>query len=339
MPNTKEPMIRRGWIRWLVRIVIILLLLPLILIPLGYIYETIASRADGERYPPPGELIDIGGFRLHLHCSGSREQDQPLVVIEAGSGSASQDWVLVQPEIAKLARVCSYDRAGMAWSEAGPEPRNSAQYVTELAELLEQAGERPPYLLVGHSLGVHTVRIFAEEYTPQVSGLVLVDARVPMEEYPSGAMSDSSLQLWTFLARCGFFRLIGSRALMMQAPSMYEKIPDYPMPIVYDPLFFQTSILQGAVIQDSDRQAYATGPYGDIPLVVIPHGQTGMFNYLSLEDQDAAEELYRARQEDQLELSTNSRLLVAENSDHNVPIDDPEIIVEAVSWILEELAE
>jgi pimeloyl-ACP methyl ester carboxylesterase len=227
----------------------------------------------------------------------------------------------------------------MAWSEAGPEPRDSAQYAAELAALLEQADEQPPYLLVGHSLGVHTVRIFTADYPSQVVGLVLVDARVPMEEYPSGEMSESSLKTWAFLARCGFFRLVGSRALMMQAPSMYEKIPDYPMPIAYDPLFFQTSILEGSGIQDSDLLAYSTGPFGDIPLVVIAHGLPGMFGYLPLEDQAPAEELYRARQEDQLELSTNSLMLVAEGSDHNVPIDEPEIIVEAVSWILEQLSE
>ena len=169
----------------------------------------------------------------------------------------------------------AYDRAGMGWSEAGPEPRDSNQYASELAALLDKAGEDPPYLLVGHSLGGHTIRIFADQHPDQVVGLVLVDARLTTGELPSGGMSDSSLRLWGFLARCGFFRVVGSRALMMQAPTMYEKIPDYPMPIAYDPLYFQTSLLQGPVIEDSDRQAEKTGPFGDLPLAVIIHGLPG----------------------------------------------------------------
>jgi pimeloyl-ACP methyl ester carboxylesterase len=334
MSTTRESYPHRSWIRWLF---IILLVLPTSLLLIGFFYETIASRSDDTRFPPPGKLVDVGGYKMHIHCTGERGENQPLVVIEAGAGSASQDWVLVQPEINKTTRVCSYDRAGMAWSEASPAPRDSAYYASELATLLEKSNEEPPYLLVAHSLGAHTARIFASEHPDSVSGLVLVDSRISTGEIPSGAMSDTSLRLWSFLARCGFFRLIGNKVLTLQAPEMVEKIPDYPIPIVYDPIFFETSIQESAVIENSDHQAEGSGSFGDMPLVVIAHELPGLFSYLPPHEEAEAEDIFRARQLDLLDLSTNSTFLIAEGSGHNVPIDNPGVIVQAVEIIFDQL--
>jgi alpha-beta hydrolase superfamily lysophospholipase len=102
---------------------------------------------------PPGRLIDLGGWRLHLNCAGEGRTAQATVILEAGAGDFSLDWSLVQPSVARFARVCSYDRAGSAWSDLGPRPRTMHQIVSELHTLLEKAGERPPYVMVGHSYG------------------------------------------------------------------------------------------------------------------------------------------------------------------------------------------
>src|SRR5688500_2523168 len=125
--------------------------------------------------PPPGRLVDVGGWRLHLNCTGDARPGQPIVILEAGLGDFSVEWSLVQPEVAKFARVCSYDRAGDGWSEIGPHPRTFRQIVYELHAALERAGERPPFLLVGHSYGGWLVRTYQTTHPPQVAGMVLVE--------------------------------------------------------------------------------------------------------------------------------------------------------------------
>ena len=131
------------------------------------------ARQANVGHSPPGRLIDVGGYRLHLNCSGS---GSPIVVLAAGAGDYSVDWALVQPRMASETRVCSYDRAGEAWSDPGPMPRTMAQEAYELHALLDRGEERAPYVLVGHSFAGLTMRIFAQRYPADVAGLVLVDA-------------------------------------------------------------------------------------------------------------------------------------------------------------------
>src|SRR3989442_1694958 len=134
---------------------------------------------DATVAPPsaaPGRLVDVGGWRLHLNCSGRANPSQPTVILEAGIGDFSAEWMLVQPGVAAFTRVCSYDRAGDGWSDVGPHPRTMRQIVFELQTLLERAGERPPYVLVGHSYGGWLVRLYQVTYPSQVAGIVLVEA-------------------------------------------------------------------------------------------------------------------------------------------------------------------
>ncbi|HZI74994.1 MAG TPA: alpha/beta hydrolase, partial [Gemmatimonadales bacterium] len=140
----------------------------------GASYESAAEAADVRAYPPPGQLVDVGGYRLHINCTGT---GSPTVVIESGWGDMSAAWGWVQPEVAKTTRVCTYDRAGMGWSEASPEPRVAREYAKELHTLLANAHETGPYVLVGHSMGGFTVLVYAHDYPADVSGLVLVDSQ------------------------------------------------------------------------------------------------------------------------------------------------------------------
>ena len=144
----------------------------------GYIYEPIAEAADAKAYPPPGELVDVGGYRLHIKCTGS---GSPTVVIEAGLGDWSTSWGFVQSDVTKTTRVCTYDRAGMGWSEAGPLPRDAAQFAKELHTLLQSADIPGPYVMVGHSLGGLGVRVFVHEYASEVAGVVLVESMNPKQ--------------------------------------------------------------------------------------------------------------------------------------------------------------
>jgi pimeloyl-ACP methyl ester carboxylesterase len=124
---------------------------------------------------PPGRLVDLGGYRLHLLCMGARSPGAPTVVLSIGAGGFAADWALVQKPLADSARVCSYDRPGFGWSDAGPTPRTIAQEAFELRSALGKAGEDPPFLVVGQSLGAMIARRFAGNDPQDVSGVVLVE--------------------------------------------------------------------------------------------------------------------------------------------------------------------
>src|SRR3989454_1075347 len=133
---------------------------------------------DFRRYPPPGRLVNVGGHRLHIYCTGG---GTPTVVMDSGFPGTSLSWTFVQPEVAKFTRACSYDRAGLGWSDAGPMPRTSRQIVDELHTLLRNARVEGPYVLVGHSFGTFTVRLYASTYPDEVAGMVLVVPTYPGE--------------------------------------------------------------------------------------------------------------------------------------------------------------
>ncbi|HKZ52584.1 MAG TPA: alpha/beta hydrolase, partial [Candidatus Acidoferrales bacterium] len=148
------------------------LLVSLVLVLLGVVHQLLGSARDARRYPPLGQLVDVGGYRLHLLCTG---EGRPTVVLDSGLPGTCLSWTYVQPELVRFTRVCSYDRAGLGWSDASPHPRTSKQMVEELRRLLANAGIKPPYVLVGHSFGAFTVRLFAALNSNEVVGLVLVD--------------------------------------------------------------------------------------------------------------------------------------------------------------------
>src|SRR5262245_2999715 len=117
-----------------------------------------AQNESAPPLPPPGKLVDVGGWRLHLNCTGEARAGQPTVILEPGIGDFSVEWSLVQPRVAKYARICSYDRAGDGWSDWGPHPRTFRQIVYELHTLLDKAAVKPPLVVVGQSSAGRLVR-------------------------------------------------------------------------------------------------------------------------------------------------------------------------------------
>jgi pimeloyl-ACP methyl ester carboxylesterase len=189
------------------------LLLALVgLIIIGMAYQAIASARDARAWPAPGRLVDVGGYRLHIHCVG---QGGPTVVLDHVGATSSAQWALIQPEIAGTTRVCAYDRAGFGWSDRATTPRDAQQKALELHTLLTNAGERGPYVLVGHSHGAFVVRMYAAAYPDDVAGLALVDPGIP---YDAAGVPDAINAEWKtadsaiidagpVLVRLGVFRL------------------------------------------------------------------------------------------------------------------------------------
>jgi pimeloyl-ACP methyl ester carboxylesterase len=159
--------------RWTSRVLVALCGLIVLAAIAGTTYQWLATRKDLAATPPPGHLVDIGGYRLHLWCTGD---GAPAVILDTGLGGSSAGWGFVQPDVAQFTRVCSYDRAGMGYSDPGPSPRTARRIASELAELLPRSGITGPVVLVGASIGGFNARVFASDHPDRAAGLVLVDA-------------------------------------------------------------------------------------------------------------------------------------------------------------------
>jgi pimeloyl-ACP methyl ester carboxylesterase len=131
------------------------------------------AQGQATNYPAPGRLIDIGGRKLHIHCTGS---GSPTVLLEGGGGAFAIDWALVQPRVAESTRVCSYDRAGLGWSDRGPSYEVVEHLVSDLHNLLQAAGETGPYVLVGASIGGPYIRAYQRTYPGDVAALVFTNS-------------------------------------------------------------------------------------------------------------------------------------------------------------------
>jgi pimeloyl-ACP methyl ester carboxylesterase len=307
---------RRGCLNWLGGIAVLVIALSIF----GYFYESWAEARDVKAYPPPGQLVDVGGYRLHINCTGS---GSPTVVIESGWGDSSAGWGWVQPEVAKTTRVCTYDRAGMGWSEASPEPRTAREFAKELHTLLEKANEPGPYVLVGHSMGGFTVLVYAHDYPDEVSGLVLVDAqKLPASDAASfnPAPKPGVNPLPSWIARIGLVRLLGGplgsiKDLPEQEKQAYKAYSVAPRSV-------QTFIDEGMGMSEGGAQARAVTTLGATPLIV-----------LSAVLDDTAD--HTASQAGFLLLSSNSQQLFAEESGHEIHIEQPEAAVAAIVKMVE----
>ena len=213
--DTTQPKRKRrktGVIRWISRIALGLLILLVTLAVTGLIYQAVATQNDRQEFPPPGQLVAVDGYQLHINCTG---EGSPTVILDAAGGNASPSWGLVQPEIAQSTRVCAYDRAGMGWSERGPTPRDMNQHVRELHALLAKAGIDAPYVLVGHSYGGRIARVYAKQYPSEIVGMVLIDPgtldddpRFPPERHAELASEKRTITLARWLAPFGAVRLL-----------------------------------------------------------------------------------------------------------------------------------
>lgn len=183
----------------------------------GATYQGVATALERRQFPHPGQLIDVGGHQLHLHCTGD---GSPTVVLEAPAIGMSAAWALVQPAVADTTRTCSYDRAGLGWSEAGDRRFDPAAVPDQLHALLERAREPAPYVMVGQGLGAAFATMSAARFAPEVRALVLVDA--PTAAAP-GVPSQTTRQLVhaaPWLARTGLLR--ATRLLSKNAAGLPE---------------------------------------------------------------------------------------------------------------------
>jgi len=190
------PVVRRALIASGIAILFLLLI--------GATYQGVATAFERRRFPHPGRLLDVGGHQLHLYCTGS---GTPAVVLEAPEATMSAAWALVQRSVGRVTHVCSYDRAGLGWSESGDEPFAPDAAAQQLHALLTQAGERGPFVIAGAELGSALARLYASRYPDDTSALVLVNVPGATVSLRTETPSARFMAAAPWLARTGALRV------------------------------------------------------------------------------------------------------------------------------------
>jgi pimeloyl-ACP methyl ester carboxylesterase len=322
---TCKPQGKRRLLRWIGGTLVALLSITLA----GAVYESVAEAADARAYPPPGQMVDVGGYRLHINCTGA---GSPTVVIDAGWGDWSGGWSQVQPEVAKATRVCTYDRAGMGYSEAGPPPRSAEHFARELHTLLQHAGVQGPYVIVGHSLGGAPARVFAHTYAPEVAGVVFIESMNPAEPSttapatPPAAGPDSTTnkfltKLLRLPARVGLIRVLTGR----EAGLSPDNAKAYAANSV-TARSLQAGIDEGRGMAESLAQARRITTLGDVPVIVLSRGLA-----------ESDEQKWQLEQKQLLTLSPDSRQVFAEQSHHNIQFEQPQAAVGAIVQMVDQI--
>jgi pimeloyl-ACP methyl ester carboxylesterase len=288
------------------------------------------------QFPPSGRMVDIGGYRLHMHVEG---EGSPTVVFDTGAGGIGLTWGLVRPAIARVTRVVVYDRAGLGWSDPSPRPRKADVMAEELHTMLVNANIRGPYILAGHSLGGPVTRQFAVRYPNEVAGLVMVDSAheqqikyfperlVKMVNSMKGMMGAMKLmsKLGLFALKPGLIAIGDNGKLSGQLVAQMRAV-----------MASSDSHFEAMFAESESVYAAATQPVktlGDLPLTVISHGQLDANAVPPSLGSEVRDEYERAWQELQMEittLSTRGRRVIAEESGHNIIFDQPEIVIEAI---------
>jgi pimeloyl-ACP methyl ester carboxylesterase len=325
----------RLW-RWTKRVIAGMVGSVLVLLLAGVVFQFVMTRIDARRYPAPGEMVDVGDYRLHLHCTG-REAGAPTAVMDSGLGGTVLDWQLVQPELARSMRVCTYDRAGIGWSAPGTQPRTSEQIARELHTLLGNAGIEGPYVLVGHSFGGTNIQVYASQYPDEVAGMVLVDSALEDEEAVTLTKSlQPSPLLLRFLATIGVTRLpytLGAETPGLTSPELEDEqaaISSHRKHIFA--IADETSSLEESFAENRTRPM----SLGDKPLMVLTAGSvqtegTG----LSPEQADQLDKLHSESQAALTRRSENARQIIAEDSGHYIQVERPELVRDAIRQVVE----
>ena len=327
-PQSQRAGRRRGWRWWITRTVAVLVGIVLVLVVVTAIAGAAAKSRLAQEYPAPGQMVDVGGYSLHLHCTG---QGDLTVILEAGQGDFSLSWARVQPEVAQFARVCAYDRAGAGWSDPSPHPRTAQTMVDELHTLLTNANVEGPVVLVGHSLGGMLMRLYAHDYPDDVTGMVLVDSlheelpvRIP--EY-ARLLKEQAGQFGplAWLRAAGIVALASENIPVTGLPD--EAAAAYRAVVATGTVFETIAAEMNAAVENCAAvRAAGITSLGEIPLIVLTAGLAEPLPGLSPVQNQQWRETWLLLQSEFLALSPRSRQVIQ--------LQQPDLVVDAIRQVI-----
>lgn len=298
----------------------------LLLASSGALYQYIGTKLDEQKYPPIGRMVDVGGYKLHMIEEG-QNHNGPTVIVETGSGETSLGWRSVQQEIAKFTRVITYDRAGYGSSDASPLPRTSENIAKELHTMLHNAEISAPYILVGHSFGGLNMQLFANTYPDEVTGIILVDSLNEKDfQKFSVTLYENSVTYGVQLKKI-MESYFGIKRLMSDLGIHKIKAVRLPTKFVVSDIEERSHF-----VDDAEQLRKTSQSLGDKPLIIISAGKP----WPGEENADL-NSVWPKLQADLVTKSSHGKQMIAEHSGHRINVEQPEIIIEAVREMIDEL--
>ncbi len=337
---------RAGVWRWIGRVGLAIVVLVVLVIAGGAGYEQWARSTARTRFPPPGRLVDVGGGRrIHIDCRG---QGGPTVVLISGlDNNGALAWSAVRDRISSFARVCAYDRAGIMYSDPAPAPHDARLSTADLHAALAGAGERGPFVMVGHSLGGPYIDDYVHSYPADVAGIVFVDASHPDQIKAFEALGLTKLAAkatqtehlmasltWTGWTRLPILNLSGS-GMPKAAADNSQAFQSQSLPAVIDEL----ESLPRTLDQAGTVRATGPHPFGDRPLVVLTAlkpNPPAVVKAMGMTDAQAAQQrrIWTGLHDDEARWSTHSRHQLVTDATHYIQFDRPDVVIAAVREVV-----
>ncbi|MBM7649127.1 pimeloyl-ACP methyl ester carboxylesterase [Bacillus ectoiniformans] len=321
---------------------ITLIIIILLTLVLGFLFEYTSYKNVKSNYPPDGEMIDVGSREIHINIKGNKTS-LPPVLIETGTGNWSYDWSNIQEELSKHTLVITYDRAGYGWSDPPTSGFDIDMTINDLNNILESSNIDTPVILVGHSVGGIYSRLFADKYPDKISGMVLVDSRneyflEQAKTYNERFFETQDQKMNQFLSQIGIVRLFGENIYPDAMPEYLS--PEKYVNVHWDPPFFKVLDEEIKQIKVSEKLLEDTQSLGDKPLSIITPSEVELqAKELGFSEQEARnlENNWMDSQKKLTDLSTNSEFILVNNSSHSVMYDQPNIIINAILKMAEEI--
>lgn len=328
----------RSTFKWLGIALVALLLVVLVG---GGTYQWVATNNDLTRYPPPGKLIDVKGRMMHIHCQGT---GTPTVVVEQGLGGLSLAWQEIHHRIAELTRVCSYDRAGMGYSEPIGHPTRAPEVAERLYLLLQGADISDDLVLVGWSAGGVYIREFFGAYPDQVKAMVFVDSSHEQQgvRLPELEQSGDSgfLRLARYLAPVGLLRISGVVRRQFDNVPLGDELREQLLALYHQSHAVGTLLDASTAFEQDTNSPNPPDSLGDLPLIVLSQGKPVEMSdevppNITLEYLLESREIWNQLQIELASLSSRGSRIVAAESGHRIHSDQPDLLVDAVDELVQ----
>jgi len=313
------------------KVALIILCIFLGLMLFGFIYENISEFIDSKTLTPPGRIVDVNGHKMHIYCTGESQDNSPTVILEAGGGYNYTTWARVQPEIARYTKVCSYDRAGLGFSENANDKRTNSEVVSQLEILLNNANINGPYIMTGHSLGGFYTRLFTKRNPEKVVGLIQVDPTV--DEQAKLESADTTPQYIYSITNTMFYlsyKLGIARLVVNVAPDLIAvDISQKQKGIAFMLPLFGGKINDGEGLFNNMDEMKTASNFGELPVTILSADK-------SIEEgiSQFGEDVKNWHPSLAKRLSNNSNCLLVKNSSHFIQYDQPQVVIDSILALL-----